>query len=122
MKIIKFNKNADFKMKDITNEVEELPDGMWECVIRKPKRTPKQNNTIHALFADLAVELEGLGIEYKMGNFIASWTEDSAKEFFKQIYLNGKKTSQVKSDIMAKATDKLLHDINRLGGQLSIKH
>lgn len=52
------------KITDIYNGL--LP-GKWEIVIQKQDRTLKQNSAIHGLFTDLAVELDGLGIEYKMG-------------------------------------------------------
>jgi len=96
-------------------------DGYVEILIRPPKRTSKQNKTIHALFYDLSVELEAIGIEYKMGKFVASWTPESAKEFFVQVYLAGKRTSQCTVRELSNAVDKLIYDVNRAGGGLSIK-
>lgn len=97
-------------------------NGFIEINVGKPKRTSKQNRSIHALFRDLAVELEGAGIEYNFGSFSASWTPESAKEFFKQIYCAGKKTSEMNTDDLARSIESLLFDINRIPGcSLSIK-
>ena len=101
-------------------QIKKLPDGMWQVEIRKPKRTLKQNRAIHGLFTRLAAELEGLGIELNFGNFTASWNPDTAKEFFKQIYLNGKGTSKTNTAELSDAVNKLIHDVNLKGGQLSI--
>ena len=105
----------------IVDTYRELMPGKWECVFRKPTRTLRQNRTIHALFPDLAVELNGLGIELRYGGFVASWTAESAKEFFKVCYLGGKKTSETTTKVLSDAVDKLLHDVNNKGGQLTIK-
>ncbi len=66
--------------------------GAVEVLIRKPKRSQKQNRAIHSLFTDLAVELNGLGITFDVGNFKAEFTPETAKEFFVLCFLGGKRT------------------------------
>lgn len=105
----------------IVDAFRSLLPGKWVCEFKKPTRTLRQNRAIHALFVDLAVELNGLGIEIKYGSFVTSWTSENAKDFFKQCYLGGKPTSETTTKVLSEAVDKLLHDVNKKGGQLSIK-
>lgn len=128
-----FKKNFEITDKDTIDTFKEsldqltanlffsLSKGMWRLEISKPTRTLRQNRCIHALFGDLATELNSLGIELSFGKFKASFTEITAKEFFKQIYLGGKKTSKCTTKELADAVKKVIIDLNGLGGQLAIK-
>jgi hypothetical protein len=105
----------------ISKIIFDLPCGMWEMVIRKPTRTLKQNSCIHALFPDLATELDGLGVPNKKGKLDIPWDEREAKEFFIHAYNHGKRTSKSTTKEIADATRRCLDSINKGGGQLSIK-
>lgn len=120
---LNFEKEGDTTAIDLKVGVHlaNLLDGKWELVCRKPLRTSKQNRMIHALFEDLAVELNGIGIELQFGIFKASFTSETAKEFFKQIYLAGKKTSECETKELGQAIDALIENVNRKGGTLSIR-
>jgi len=127
--MIQFEITEDDTQEKLTERIVKLSQklfwslkvGKYEMTIKKPQRTQRQNRTIHALFPDLATELNGLGIELAFGKFKASWTEITAKDFFKQCYLGGKKTSECTTRELADATNKVIKDINGLGGQLAIK-
>jgi hypothetical protein len=106
----------------LSSEVQSLQNGIWEIIIRKPQRTQKQNRTIHAVFHDLATELNGIGVELSFGNFKACFTPNTAKEFFIEIYLAGKRTSDCDTQELAGALDKMIHDVNSKGGTLAIKN
>ena len=95
--------------------------GMYEVSIEKPTRTPRQNRCIHALFPDLAVELDALGVENRKGKLDIPWNEIEAKEFFIYAFNNGKRTSKSTTKEIADATRRCLDAINAKGGQLAIK-
>ncbi len=99
-----------------------LPVGKYTMTIGKPQRTLKQNSCIHALFPDLAVELHGIGVEYKMGKLTIPWDEASAKEFFVYAFNDGRRTSKSTTKELAHAVDKCLKAINSSGGQLAIRN
>lgn len=123
--IFPYDKTDGFNCDDynaFSRHIKDIPKGIYEIEVRKPIRTSKQNRTIHALFEDLAVEMNGLGIEIKMGNFITSWTPETAKIFFKECYLAGKGTSECTTKQLSNAIEKLIFDVTQKGGQLSIKN
>jgi len=67
MKTIKFEKteNADEELEiiDRFNKLfQELPEGQYELVIRKPKRTPQQNKAMHLSFEWIAEALNEHGL------------------------------------------------------------
>ena len=97
--------------------------GFIEIDIGRPKRTLKQNRTVHAFFNDLAVELDGLGIPLLFGKHVeVGWSPITAKEiFFKTLFLAGKNTSECNTEELGKAIDTCIRCINAKGGQLSIK-
>ena len=122
--IIQYDKTKGFNSEDwnkIVDAIREISESKWEVEIRKPRRTPRQNRTIHALFPALATELNGLGVSLCMGKIKCSFTEITAKEFFKEAYLGGKGTSQCTTKELAEALNAVIHDVNIKGGQLAIK-
>lgn len=86
---IKFDKKNGLKKKDlarILDAIEDLPNSLWELVFRKPKITTPQMRALHKFCADVAAELNGIGIRFKSvsvlsGNIIeADWDKDLVKE------------------------------------------
>lgn len=109
---------------ELLRELKNLPEGQYTAEIYSPlyRRTEKQNRAIHALFHDLSDVLNAHGVELSFGKFRATFTPVTAKEFFKEIYLGGKHTSDCTTSELAKAVDALLFDINtKLGANLEIK-
>lgn len=123
MNSIKIDTNKEWRKPciDFVRSVGEMPKGMYEIEIRKPKRTLRQNSCIHALFPDLAHELDGLGVINKKGKLDIPWDEKEAKEFFIHGFNHGKRTSKSTTKEIADATRRCLDAINGAGGQLAIK-
>ena len=120
-----YDKSKGFNLdhwNQLVDEVRNLQNGLWEIIIRKPQRTLKQNRTIHAVFNDLANELNGIGVELSFGKFKASFTPNTAKEFFIEIYLVGKRTSDCDTRELANALTKMINDVNSKGGNLAIRN
>lgn len=110
--------------KDLLRELKNIPEGVYTLEVYSPqhRRTERQNRAIHALFHDLSDTLNAHGIDLTFGKFRATFTPVTAKEFFKEIYLGGKHTSECTTSELAKAVDALLFDINtKLGASLEIK-
>lgn len=108
----------------LSNVYRDLPEGEYTVEFRtkEVQRTPRQNRGIHALFPDLANELNGIGVPLMFGKFEASWCEKTAKVFFSSVYLGGMGTSKVSRRVLANAITALLDDINtKYGGQLAIR-
>ncbi len=89
-----------------------LPLGKYQLSITKPKRTPAQNRTIHLIFGKIAEELRTHGLGEKKLTIKAYPTEENLKIFFREKFLNGKKTSETKTDELAKALDLFLDSFN----------
>jgi hypothetical protein len=113
-------KGFDFKaFNQFSNGLSDLAPGVWDLQATKPVRTSAQNKLIHALFRDLAAELNGLGIPLMFGKFQATFNPSTAKEFFKIVYLNGKRTSECNTAELSNAIEQLCFDVTSMGGSLS---
>lgn len=122
---MKFQFNAtngfDFEgYNNFSNSLRNLAPGVWDITISKPTRSSAQNRLVHALFRDLATELNGLGVPIMFGKFQASFNPSTAKEFFKVVYLNGKGTSECNTAELSNAIEQLCVDVNSMGGSLSV--
>ena len=92
----------------LMDELEEAGN-MWEVVIRKPQRTPKQNNMIHAVFQEISDQLEINGLEVKLE---VPTSPVALKEYFKAKY-TGKPTSMCTTKELSNAFDRFLRHFNK---------
>ena len=88
-----------------------LEIGHYQMEIGKPKRTLKQNDTIHAIFREISNTMAEHGIDQNLV-IKARPTEENIKKFFTEKYLNGKRTSEVKTDELARALDSMMESFN----------
>jgi len=97
--------------KEIAGEVLFL-NGLYEVEIRKPKRTNRQNRTIHAIFKEASDQLEAIGFMVNFGTFEMQPNEHIIKEFFKGAFLGGQSTASVTTKVLAEALTKFINSVN----------
>lgn len=98
---------------EIKKELFDLQSGQYIVDIRKPKRTPAQNNLLHgAIFPQTADFLSKHNVPLSFGKGTdASWTDITAKEvFFKTLYTGGRKTSDLSTKELSDAFNALERD------------
>jgi len=97
----------------IKGEIEFLPDGMYECVIRKPVRSLPQNSSLHKYCELRAEQLEGAGIKKidlltKMKAEMP-WSMEGVKEDIWKVFQSfkgfGNKTSKLKTNEVTQVFD-----------------
>ena len=88
-----------------------LEPGKYEIEVRRPRRTPKQNDTIHPIFREIAHVMQANDLN-QMLTIKARPTEDNIKTFFRENYLGGKSTSEATTSELANALDILLESFN----------
>jgi hypothetical protein len=107
--------------------VEKLPyifelEGLVEIEIRKPRRTSKQNASLHKYFSLVAKALREEGIDFKAllsEEIDHPVTEEAIKYLWKRLeyaMYNKEKTSELKTDEVSKVYDVFNKIIGERGG------
>lgn len=90
-----------------------LPQTKWQIEIKKPRRTKKQNDTIHPVFREISNHLESIGYQFPLGKSGLDPNPLLVKEVFCQLYL-GKRTSEANTKELAQALDDFLRHMNSI--------
>jgi hypothetical protein len=89
--------------------------GKGQVTVGRPKRSQRQNRTIHAIFGEIAKSWQEIGFKVNFGNLEATPTPELVKELFKGVYLGGRSTTDVTTKELAESLKTLMDDVN---GQL----
>lgn len=85
--------------------------GEYEIKRISQKRSDKLNRTIHAIFTEVADTMNEHGLTNRL-TIKAAPTTENMKVFFKEKFLNGKKTSETTNKELSEALDLFLHAFN----------
>ncbi len=107
--------------------LEDIPEGLYEVVIRKPSRTSKQNRAMYLFFEFIADELNDKGMyfsrDFFKAEFESEWNGDMVKELIwkpvQKILFNKDKTSELKTDEFSKIVEMLQANFAKKGVNLN---
>jgi hypothetical protein len=122
--IIKFEKKDKVIVtkayEQFSEVLKELPDGLYQIEITKPKRTSKQNRALHLFFHwfSQALNEKGIMFNYTVLNkeFACEYTPYIVKEHIWRIWIRAlygqEKTSKLTTRELSQAVDKLRDNLS----------